>query len=262
MGNHVSFWYLLTPCVSRSKKTVTLGIRTVPVVTGGRLCDEQVFAMAQMISRKYILLLTLMAIPLLAGSQCAFFFSSGGGSSDSDDDDDRSGLVVKVSDGQFIDAPVQGVGYTSGELSGVTGDNGEFQYEDGNTVQFFIGDINLGDAAIGKAVITPMDLVEDGAIDTTAVLNIARLLQSLDSDPDDEVITIPARVRAAAVKSNEGLSSAVEFLDFADEQAFANAASQLVAVLTHDYPFTAVLVEPEKARAHMVRSIKKVSDQQ
>ena len=262
MGNHVSFWYLLTPCVSRSKKTVTLGLRTVPVVTGGRLCDEQVFAMAQVISRKYILLLTLMAIPLLAGSQCAFFFSSGGGSSDSDDEDDRSGLVVKVSDGQFIDAPVQGVGYTSGELSGVTGDNGEFQYEDGNTVRFFIGDINLGDAAIGKAVITPMDLVEDGAIDTTAVLNIARLLQSLDSDPDDEVITIPARVRAAAVKSNEGLSSAVEFLDFADEQAFANAASQLVAVLTHDYPFTAVLVEPEKARAHMVRSIKKVSDQQ
>jgi len=231
-------------------------------VTGGQLCKEQVFAMTQVISRRYILILTLIATPLLAGSQCAFFFSSGGGSSSSDDEDDRAGLVVKVSDGQFIDAPVQGVNYISGSLSGVTGSNGEFQYETGNTVRFFIGDIALGGEVSGKAMITPLDLVENGAIDTPAVINIARLLQSLDSDPGDEVITIPAEVRAAAVRSNEGLSSAVEFLDFSEDPAFVNAATQLVAVLTQDYPFTAVLVDAENAREHMIRSIERASEKQ
>jgi hypothetical protein len=81
------------------------------------------------------------------------------------------------------------------------------------------------------------------------------LLQSLDSDPADEVITIPDAVRAAAVHSNEGLSSAIEFLDFSDDPAFVNAASKLVAVLTRDYPFTAVLIDADTAHDRMIKSI-------
>ena len=203
--------------------------------------------------RRFILILTLISIPLLAGSQCAFFFSSGG-SSDSDDDD-KAGLVVVVNSGTLVDAPVGGVDYQSGSLSGVTDGNGEFQYEEGNTVRFFIGDIGLGRAVKGKAIITPLDLVEDGTTETPAVINIARLLQSLDSNPEDEYITIPDAVRRAATRSNEGLASSINYLDFSDDPAFVNAASQLVAVLTQDYPFTAVLVDAEYAREHMVRSL-------
>ena len=208
-----------------------------------------------MTSRKFMLILSLVAIPLLGGSQCAFFFSSGGGSSDSEDKDERAGLVVIVSDGNFVDAPVEGVNYESGSLAGITGRNGEFQYEVGNSIRFFIGDINLGWAVKGKSLITPLDLVTDGTTATPAVINIARLLQSLDSDPADEVITIPDAVRAAAVHSNEGLSSAIEFLDFSDDPAFVNAASKLVAVLTRDYPFTAVLIDADTARDHMINSV-------
>lgn len=208
-----------------------------------------------MTSRRFMLILSLVAIPLLGGSQCAFFFSSGGGSSDSEDKDERAGLVVIVSNGNFVDAPVEGVNYKSGSLAGITGRNGEFQYEVGNSIRFFIGDINLGRAVKGKSLITPLDLVTDGTTATPAVINIARLLQSLDSDPADEVITIPDAVRAAAVHSNEGLSSAIEFLDFSDDPAFVNAASKLVAVLTHDYPFTAVLIDADTARDHMIKSI-------
>jgi hypothetical protein len=51
------------------------------------------------------------------------------------------------------------------------------------------------------------------------------------------------------------VSPAIEFLDFSDAAAFVNAASQLVAVLTRDYPFTTVLVDADTARAHMIRSI-------
>ena len=202
-----------------------------------------------------MLILSLVAIPLLGGSQCAFFFSSGGGSSDSEDKDERAGLVVIVSNGNFVDAPVEGVNYESGSLAGITGRNGEFQYEVGNSIRFFIGDINLGWVVKGKSLITPLDLVTDGTTATPAVINIARLLQSLDSDPADEVITIPDAVRAAAVHSNEGLSSAIEFLDFSDDPAFVNAASKLVAVLTRDYPFTTVLIDADTARDHMINSI-------
>ncbi len=208
-----------------------------------------------MIPRKYMLVVALLAIPLFGGSQCSFYANSGGDSRDSDKKDENAGLTVVVDDGRLIDSPVEGVSYQSGSLAGITGSSGEFQYEVGNTIRFFIGDIALGRAVRGKSVITPLDLVVDGATDTPAVINIARLLQSLDSDPGDGVITIPAAVRAAAARSNAALSSAIEVLDFSDATAFVNAASQLVAVLTHDYPFTAVLVDADNARAHMIRSI-------
>ena len=200
-----------------------------------------------------MLMLVLLTMPLLGGGQCALFYSSG-----SDDDDEEASItdvVVVVGDGTLVDAPVEGVHYESGSVAGITGSNGEFRYEVGNTVRFSIGDITLGRPVAGKALITPLDLVENGTADTPAVINIARLLQSLDSEPGDGIITIPPEVRAAAVRSNEALSSAIEILDFSDEPAFINAASQLVAVLASDYPFTAVLVDAEQARAHMDRSL-------
>lgn len=201
-----------------------------------------------------MLLLVFLAIPLLGGSQCSFFYSSGG--NDKDEQQADAGLVIIVGDGALVDAPVAGVRYESGALAGITGDSGEFRYEVGNTIRFFIGDIVLGQPVMGKAVITPLDLVANGAADTPAVINIARLLQSLDSKPGDEVITIPPEVRAAAIRSNAALSSAIEYLDFSDEPAFVNAASQLVAVLTRGYPFTAVLVDADQARTHMDRSLR------
>ena len=117
--------------------------------------------------------------------------------------------------------------------------------------EFFIGDIALGQAVAGKAVITPLDLVPQGSLDSPAVINIARLLQSLDAVPGDTRITIPAAVRAAAVRTGETVSSAIRFLDFADDAAFANSAAQLVATLTAAYPFTAVLVDADSARMHL-----------
>jgi hypothetical protein len=212
-----------------------------------------------MLSRRSLLFFTLLAIPLLVGGQCSFSFTSG--DDDKDEDEKDAGLTIIVADGSLVDAPVEGVRYESGPLNGITGSSGEYHYEVGNTIRFYIGDIALGQAVQGKAVITPLDLVAGGSADTVAVINIARLLQSLDSNPGDGVITIPATVRAAAVRSNAVLSPAIEYLDFADEAAFINAASQLVAVLTLDYPFTAVLVDADQARAHMVRSLQRLDSE-
>jgi hypothetical protein len=216
-----------------------------------------------MIAKRSLLMVVVMAVPVLTGSQCVFVASSGNDNSckpttdkpcDSQNNTDPI-VVVTVDNGQLIDAPVQGVRYESGSVSGVTGDLGEFQYETGGTVRFFIGDIALGEAVRGKAVITPLDLVPNGTIDTPAVVNIARLLQSLDSRPGDNRITIPAALRVEAVRSNGAVDTSIRYLDFSDETAFVNAATQLVSTLTASYPFTAVLVDRQSARKHLARTL-------
>ena len=206
-------------------------------------------------------MVVVIAVPALTGSQCVFVASSGDNNACistvdkpcKPQNDTDPVVLVTVDDGQLIDAPVQGVRYESGSVSGITGNSGEFQYETGGTVRFFIGDIALGEAVRGKAVITPIDLVPNGTIDTPAVVNIARLLQSLDSIPGDDRITIPAVLHSDAVRSNVAVDTPVQYLDFADETAFVNAATQLVSTLTASYPFTAVLVDRQSARKHLAR---------
>jgi hypothetical protein len=215
-----------------------------------------------MISRRSLLILVVVAILALTGSQCVFVASSGDNPCKPTIDkpcdsqnNNNSGTIVVINNGQLIDAPVQGVHYESGSVSGITGELGEFQYESGNTISFFIGDIALGEAVNGKAVITPLDLVPKGTIDTPAVINIARLLQSLDSIPGDNLITIPAVLRAEALRSNRAVSASIQDLEFADETAFVNAATQLISTLTASYPFTAVLVDMQSAQQHLAYTL-------
>ncbi len=205
--------------------------------------------------RLWALIILLLAVPLISGGKCAFFFSSGGSDDEDEEDKPREGLTVIVQEGEFVDSPVEGLRYESGSLSGVTGPRGEFLYEAGNTVRFFLGDIALGLPVTGKPLVTPLDLVADGDPDSTAVINIARLLQSLDAVTGDAAITIPESVHLAALLDNDQLAAYIEQLDFNDEAAFANAASQLVAALTSDYAFTASLIDPDSARDHLVRTL-------
>lgn len=209
--------------------------------------------------RRLLLVCLLIAIPFIAGAKCAFFFSTGDSDSLPKDPNDTT---IAAQSGHFVGAPVRGVAYKSGALSGFTGDKGEFQYEKGGTVSFSIGDIRLGGEAMGREIITPIDLVEDGSADNPAVINIARLLQSLDALPGDDAITIPISVGQEAVVANSALYWALNSLDFGDEESFANAASALVAVLTRDYHFTATLVDPDTARERMLQAIEQWNDQQ
>lgn len=194
-----------------------------------------------------------LLLPLLGGAECAFVATSGGHPSDPNQDP-PNGLVVVI-DGRLVDGPVEGVKYRSGGLSGITGPNGEFQFVEGGTVQFSIGEIVIGDAVPGKTLMTPLDLVPDSDIDTPAVINIARLLQSLDAVPGDNRITISASVRNGARLSNVEIAAAIESLDFDDDTVFVNSASQLVATLTRDFGFTATLVDAGAARVHLQQSL-------
>ena len=195
-------------------------------------------------------ILALVAALSLTGADCAISINTGSSSRDDEDDRDPT-LVIGVGEGVLVDAPVEGVQYESGSLHGITGPDGGFRYEAGGEVRFHIGDIALGGPVPGKALVTPLDLVPGGRLDSPAVTNIARLLQSLDAIPGDGRITVPARVRERARRDNHALSASLEHLDFTDDTFFVNSAAHLLAVLTHDYPHTAVLVDAAQARRHM-----------
>lgn len=102
------------------------------------------------------------------------FLTACGGTGENKDRDNP------FSSGVFIDSPVAGLRYLSGDLLGETDSSGSFQCL--STIQFFVGDILLGEASC-MDIITPVDLVAD-ATDPThpRVTNIARFLQTLDDD--------------------------------------------------------------------------------
>ncbi len=85
--------------------------------------------------------------------------------------------------GVLTDGPVVGVKYlittsTGESIEGTTNEKGEFEYTEGDTVRFFIGDVQLGEAVEAKARITSLDLVES----ENARTNLMVFLQSLDSN--------------------------------------------------------------------------------
>ena len=94
-----------------------------------------------------------------------------------------------VATGVFA-GPIRGLKFQTPTLAGVTNDRGEFQYRKGETATFLVGGLVLGSVVAGPRV-NLAQLVNrvDGKIDRLAdpiVTNLARLVQTLDSDGDVE----------------------------------------------------------------------------
>lgn len=90
--------------------------------------------------------------------------------------------------GRFIDSAVEGLEYQTATQSGFTDANGNFTYAAGETVTFSIGDIELPPVA-GAEVVTPLTVFSTDEITDLPVMNLARLLQTLDVDanPDNGI---------------------------------------------------------------------------
>lgn len=132
-----------------------------------------------------------------------------------------------VLNGRFIDGPVEGLRYVSGDLSGYTAADGGFQYAQGHLVSFYVGEVKLG-SALGAPIVTPVSLVP-GAFDETnaTVINIARFIQSLDDDGDpSDGIRIPRIVHDYAV------SVSIRFGQLTDTFEADGSVQTLVATLT------------------------------
>ncbi|RJX68807.1 hypothetical protein DZ860_16280 [Vibrio sinensis] len=152
-------------------------------------------------------------------------------------DDSNSSTATPVT-GKFIDNAVEGMFYTttSGK-SGLTGSEGEYQAMSGDTITFYIGGKNGLKVGAGSTrdVLTPFE----AAGKYERAVNLAILLQSLDSVKDDNVLTIPDELRNP---SSDILKKMVSLsLDNRD------SVEAFISSLGNDY----TIVDEEAAIAHM-----------
>jgi Cysteine-rich secretory protein family/Putative metal-binding motif len=136
-------------------------------------------AVTERFSLKWLPVFTWIALALVG---CG----GGGGSS-------ASGAAVN--EGTFVDSPVEGLTYSTETRFGITDSHGRFRFLEGETVAFFIEDLELGQAPASQTL-TPLDIVAGaGGITDQRVTNIARTLQSLDQDGNpDNGITLTAAI--------------------------------------------------------------------
>ncbi|XOB63860.1 ELWxxDGT repeat protein [Deferribacteres bacterium DY0037] len=139
--------------------------------------------------KRIVIYLLICTLTLLSGG-CNFFGDSGGSSISVPGDgggDDPSGDGGDTSPtasayGYFVDNFVVGLSYecSPSGVKGTTDSEGRYGYKDGDTVTFKVGEIELGSCAVSEYV-TPMTLFPE---DDDLALNVAQLLQSIDSDGD------------------------------------------------------------------------------
>ncbi len=169
----------------------------------------------------------------------AFMFllsACGGGSSGS------STTSTTTASGVFKDSNVSGLSYVSGAQSGITGSDGSFTYEVGQSVTFSIGGVTVG-TATGQSVVTPVDLVSGGNSGSSHVQNIVRFLTMLDDDGDPtNGISISSAVQTIAKTWTQVNFKAA---DLGTELASIVADATAIAGETHTLP------SASSAKSHM-----------
>lgn len=153
--------------------------------------------------------------------------------------------------GTFVDDPVAGLYYsTSSGLTGYTNAQGQYQFNPGDVVSFYILGIKIGSVipvigADGTASVTPFDLVPaaNGNVSDPNVIAIAQILGTLDEvsgAPVNGVFTLPADLgQLAGLVIPTSTSSPAEIQDF---------INQLLALIQNAFPdagITAILSESD-----------------
>ncbi|MBF0340406.1 MAG: putative Ig domain-containing protein, partial [Magnetococcales bacterium] len=158
---------------------------------------------------------------------------------------------VLVEQGFFVDAPVEGLAYASGGMTGTTDANGGFYYRPGDKITFTLGGLVLGEVTMGEVAdssvtLTPLTLAtSSGQTNQNIVSNLLRLLQTLDSDGDpSNGITISAATISHAAGLQIDLSLPTE--------QFANN-DQLKSFLTQEQITS--LVSEDVARQHFQKTL-------
>ena len=111
---------------------------------------------------------------VILGSTVLFLLACGGG----------TGTPTDV--GVFVDAPVEGLTYESGGITGTTDSGGKFTYVVGQTVTFSLGSITFPPIKPTGNIVSPVDLVGASSPNDPAAIALARVIQSVDGDGDPE----------------------------------------------------------------------------
>ena len=122
------------------------------------------------------------------------------------DDSNSSTTPATPVTGKFIDNVVEGMYYTttSGK-SGLTGSEGNYEAMSGDTITFYIGGENGLKVGAGSVrdVLTPFE----AAGKYERAVNLAILLQSLDSVKNDNVLTIPDELRKPSLETLKAMAA-------------------------------------------------------
>ena len=188
--------------------------------------------------------------------------------------------------GQFTETAISGISYTTATQSGETDTDGNFKYENGESITFSLGDTIIGDPVPAKAQMTAFDLVQGAVLYTTygevnraiklgpnsseglafnKIHNILSFLHTLDDDanPDNGVNIHPD---IAAYFSGIQIDFAKNLFDFEKDRTLRSvtypaAAQALLSTATIKY--TGVALEHYyKAQniSHNLQVISSISD--
>ncbi len=155
--------------------------------------------------------------------------------------------------GHFIDSPVAGLTYETPTQSGVTDVSGGFDYFPGERVHLFAGSVYLG-SPLADQKTTPLDVFESNDLEDNAVINMARLLQSLDADGEPKGgINITAGVVSCLEAAVDDL--ALEGINFYDDVLIEDLLNQTMARCAETPDVTLVKVSAEDAKANLAKSL-------
>lgn len=115
--------------------------------------------------------------------------------------------------GHFIDSPVGGVTVASPTFNGKTDEAGSFTFFPGEDVDLYVGNVFLG-TAMAEQRISPLSFYDNADTSDARVINMARLLQSLDVDREPKSgILITNEVEVCLNQAVAGYGE----VDFADD---------------------------------------------
>lgn len=172
---------------------------------------------------------------------CVSLAACGGGGGNGSGTTTMAPPPVSLS-GVFVDSAVSGFRYATTTYDGSTDQDGTFIYAEGESVTFSIGDIIFSTVA-AASVVSPFDLAGTADTSDTALVNMARLLQTLDTDGDvDNGITISEDAHSFAI----GMT-----LDFASTNFDADVAN----LIANSGTINTMLVDANIAIAHLVATV-------
>ncbi len=181
--------------------------------------------------------LTLVA----TSSLCLLVACGGGGGSGNSGSTPNPTPSTQVFEGRFIDAVVEGLGFSSGDQTGTTDNEGTFSYEEGVDVTFSVGAVEIG-AVAGGNIISPVDLTGTNS-SMPDTQNIVRFLLMLDTDNDSSNgIAISSEVQVMAENWTQ-----IDFTSSDFEADLATIISDVAAVDNR----TPVLPSASEAQAHL-----------
>ncbi|SMN15781.1 Zinc metalloproteinase precursor / aureolysin [uncultured Candidatus Thioglobus sp.] len=145
-----------------------------------------------------------------------------------------SGSGGDVKTGQFKDSEVKGLKYKTATQNDITDTNGTFKYKAGETVEFYLGEMKLGEAQ-GANVLYPKHIAS-----SEDAIKIAQLLQTLDIDGNPDV---------------DGINIQGQFLNTSGKNINNLTQTMINEISTKSTP--PILVNKDTAKAHMQATIDK-----